>query len=68
MSTSDDNCPGNYGLWDQIKALQWVSNNIEKFGGDKKKVTLFGSGSGAASINLLMLSVPSDGELLKEQK
>ncbi|MBR0825744.1 carboxylesterase family protein [Bradyrhizobium manausense] len=45
----------NYGLMDQIAALQWIHDNAAAFGGDPGNVTLFGSGAGATSIALLML-------------
>lgn len=51
-----ENLESNYGLHDQITAIQWVKNNIANFGGDETKITLFGSGAGAVSINNLQLS------------
>lgn len=36
------NIPGNAGLKDQTFALKWVQRNIERFGGDKNNVTVFG--------------------------
>ena len=53
----DDNAPGNFGLWDQIEVLRWIERNIWNFGGDPRRVTAFGSGAGAASIGILMLSI-----------
>lgn len=46
----------NFGLLDQIAALQWVKDNIGEFGGDASSVTLMGHGTGAACINFLMVS------------
>ncbi|KAK2193495.1 hypothetical protein NP493_12g08010 [Ridgeia piscesae] len=48
---------GNYGLMDQMAALQWVQRNIQQFGGNPDKVTIFGQGSGATSI-FALLSIP----------
>ncbi|XP_077988293.1 neuroligin-4, X-linked-like [Glandiceps talaboti] len=56
LSSSDENAPGNFGLQDQILALQWVKDNIRAFGGNEFLVTVFGSGSGAASAQLLAMS------------
>ncbi|XP_054751994.2 cholinesterase 1-like [Lytechinus pictus] len=56
FSTDDDLAPGNYGLLDQVAALTWVKNNIEAFGGDNERITVFGESAGASSVNFHMLS------------
>merc|ERR1712057_121389 len=53
----------NFGLLDQIKALEWVRDNIESFGGDPSNVTIFGESAGGVSVLALMASPLSEGLL-----
>lgn len=52
---------GNFGMLDQIKALEWVRDNIAAFGGDKDNVTIMGQSAGGRSVQGLLLSPMASG-------
>jgi len=58
---SDVHSSGNYGLLDMVAALQWVQKNIAAFGGDPKRVTIFGESAGSSAVNFLMATPLAKG-------
>ncbi|MEK7953957.1 carboxylesterase/lipase family protein [Luteolibacter soli] len=52
---------GNYGIRDQIAALEWVRDNITSFGGNPANVTIFGESAGAYAVNILGASPRAKG-------
>jgi para-nitrobenzyl esterase len=52
---------GNYGLMDQIAALEWIQRNVASFGGDASRVTIAGQSAGAMAVSALMASPRAKG-------
>jgi carboxylesterase type B len=62
LALDDGQTNGNFGLADQITALDWVRKNIADFGGDKDRITIFGQSAGAGSVRALLASPVAKGK------
>ena len=56
FTLENDIAPGNLGIRDQIKALEWIKKNVQAFGGDPDRITISGESAGGMSVMFLMLS------------
>ena len=52
---------GNAGMLDLVAGLEWVRDNIERFGGDPANVTIFGESGGGAKVSTLLAMPAAKG-------
>lgn len=62
LALEDGHTNGNFGLADQITALEWVHSYIKAFGGDPSRITIAGQSAGAASVRALLASPRAIGK------
>lgn len=65
LTFEDEAACGNYGILDQIAALNWVRENISVFGGDPDNITIFGQSAGCMSVQTLLSTPYASGKFSK---
>lgn len=65
LDTQSTEAPGNVGLLDQNMALRWIRENIDQYGGDASKVTIFGDSAGGMSVHGHLISPISKGLFIR---
>ncbi|KAE9547531.1 hypothetical protein FO519_009258 [Halicephalobus sp. NKZ332] len=65
FATENNSALGNYGLWDQVQALKFINEVIPSFGGNPKRITIFGASAGGGSVSW-MTYIPSAQELFQK--
>ncbi len=65
LTAQDPENPTNFGLLDQLAAIQWVGRNIRNFGGDPKNITIFGQSAGGDGVYAHLCSPRSKGAFQK---
>lgn len=61
LSAEQGGASGNYALMDMIAALEWVRDNIARFGGDPANVTIYGESAGSQDVSLLLAAPAAQG-------
>lgn len=54
LALNDTVTTGNFGLGDQLTALEWVHDHIRDFGGNPSRITILGQSAGAASVRAML--------------
>lgn len=65
FTTTDTESSGNFGMLDQIAALDWIKRHIELFDGSANNIVIYGHSAGAISVGLHMMSPLSRGKFAK---